>query len=518
MQPATSHLSAREQRFEHWRRTVGLFAGPAVFALVWWLPLASLEPRAHRLAAIAALVVTWWITEPVPIPATALVGAALMVVSGVAPAAAAFAPFASPTIFLFIGSFMIAEALAVHGLDRRVAARLLAVPWVGRSPLRVRLAFGALAGGLSMWMSNTATAAMLLPVATGVLAGGAAGTTANASKGLLLTLAYACSIGGVGTPVGTPPNLIAIGMLDNLTSRRIDFFRWMAVGVPVSLAMFGSLTLLARWLFPVGPARPAAVASAAGAPGASDGNGAIPTAARAAPAAAAASEPWTRAHTNCLVAFATAVVLWVAPGAIALLAGPSSGLYRLTSGRLDEGAVAILAAGLLFVLPVDWRRRQFTLHWSQAARIDWGTVLLFGGGLAIGHQMFDTGLAARIGHGLVQASGATSLWTITAVMTIVAVLTTEVTSNTAATNMLVPVAVAVAQAAGVSAAPPAMGVALGASLAYMLPISTPPNAIVYGTGRVPITDMIRCGLLLDVLSVAAVLVALRVLCPLLGLV
>lgn len=512
MLPATAHLSVREQRFEHWRRTIGLFAGPAIFLLVWWLPLASLDPRAHRLAAIASLVVTWWITEPVPIPATALMGAALMVVSGIAPAAAAFAPFASPTIFLFIGSFMIAEALAVHGLDRRVAARLLAIPWVGRSPLRVRLAFGALAGGLSMWMSNTATAAMLLPVAIGVLAGGSAGTTANASKGLLLTLAYACSIGGVGTPVGTPPNLIAIGMLDNLTGLRIDFFRWMAVAVPVSLAMFGSLTLLARWLFPVGPARPGPAASEAATPG-----GALPAAAQAASAPTPASEPWTRAHTNCLVAFAAAVVLWVAPGAVALLAGPASPLYRLTSGRLDEGAVAILAAGLLFVLPVDWRRRQFTLHWSQAARIDWGTVLLFGGGLAIGHQMFETGLAARIGHGLVQASGATSLWTITAVMTIVAVLTTEVTSNTAATNMLVPVAVAVAQAAGVSAAPPAMGVALGASLAYMLPISTPPNAIVYGTGRVPITDMIRCGLLLDLLSVGAVLAALRVLCPLLGL-
>lgn len=516
MEPATAHLSPQEQRVEHWRRTVGFFAGPAVFALVWWLPLASLEPRAHRLAAIASLVVTWWITEPVPIPAAALVGAALMVVSGVAPASAVFAPFASPTIFLFIGSFMIAEALAVHGLDRRVAAKLLAIPWVGRGPLRVRLAFGALTCGLSMWMSNTATAAMLLPIAIGVLAGGSAGTTSNASKGLLLTLAYACSIGGVATPVGTPPNLIAIGMLDTLTGRRIDFFRWMAVGVPVCLAMFGSLMLLTRWLFPVDAARTGAPSRAAGALGASAA--ASSTLARASSTDLAPAEPWTRAQTNCLVAFATAVALWVAPGAVALVAGPSSRLYQMASGRLDEGAVAILAAGLLFVLPVDWRRREFTLRWSQAARIDWGTVLLFGGGLALGQQMFDTGLAARIGHGLVQASGATSLWTVTTVMTIVAVLTTEVTSNTAATNMLVPVAVAVAQAAGVSAVPPAMGVALGASLAYMLPISTPPNAIVYGTGRVPITDMIRCGLLLDLLSVAAVLAALRVLCPLLGLV
>ncbi len=493
--PSFSHFEAR---FERWRRTSGFFAGPLVFLLVWLLPLGGLDPAAHRLAAIVSLVVVWWVTEPIPIPATALIGPALMVATGVTSAQSALAPFANPTIFLFIGSFILAEALAVHGLDRRVAGWLLSVRGVRRTPFRVRVAFGALAAGLSMWMSNTATAAMLLPVALGLLGGRLAGEGPHASRGLLLTLAYACSIGGVATPVGTPPNLIAIGMLGSLAGFEVDFFRWMAVGIPVSLVMFGALAVLTRCLYPVHPGAETVEPRRTAGP---------PEAAR-----------WGAAQTACLVAFSLAVVLWLTPGIIALVWGTSSRAYQVASSRLDESVVAILAAGLLFVLPINWRRREFALTWTHAAQIDWGTILLFGGGLALGQQMFQTGLAATIGRGLIEASGASSLWTVTGVMTAVAVLTTEITSNTASANMLVPVAIAVAQAAGVSAVPPAMGVAMGASLAYMLPISTPPNAIVYGTGRVPITAMIRCGLVLDALSVAITLAGLRVLCPLVGLI
>jgi sodium-dependent dicarboxylate transporter 2/3/5 len=218
-----------------------------------------------------------------------------------------------------------------------------------------------------------------------------------------------------------------------------------------------------------------------------------------------------------VVAFGLAVTLWITPGVLALARGADSDAYRFVSTRLDEGVVALLAASLLFLLPVDWKRRQFTISWARASRIDWGTILLFGGGLSLGRLMFTTGLAERIGRSLIATSGAESLWAVTAVMTAVAILTTEVTSNTAATNMLVPVALAVAKAAGISPIPPALGVAFGASMAYMLPISTPPNAIVYGSGLVPVTAMIRCGLLLDLVSFAVILAGLRLLCPLLGL-
>lgn len=502
VETAVPDVSAREAQFEWWRRSVGFFLGPIVFLLMLALPVGGLAPDAHRLAAVVSLVVVWWVTEPIPIAATALLGASLTVVLGVTSAQEALAPFASPTIFLFLGSFVLAEAIAVHGLDRRLAFGLLSRRWVGGNPWRVRLTVGLLAAGLSMWMSNTATAAMLLPVAIGVLGGVERAAGRPGAAALLLVLAYSASIGGVATPVGTPPNLITIGMLSQLVHRDIDFFRWMALGVPTAAMMYVALTVITSWLYPTDP-------EAARAP--QGGRVEVMGDLRE------RLGPYTRGETNCLVAFGTAVTLWLAPGVVAITAGTSSPAYRLIGSRLDEGVVALLAASLLFVLPVDWKRRRFTITWAQASRIDWGTILLFGGGLSLGRLMFTTGLAERIGRGLVMTSGAESLWAVTAVMTAVAIATTEITSNTAATNMLVPVALAVAGAAHVSPIPPALGVAFGASMAYMLPISTPPNAIAYGTGLVPLTAMMKCGLLLDLVSFLIIMGALRLLCPILGL-
>ena len=489
-------VSSVEERFERWRRRVGLPAGPAAGLLVWLLPLAGLTPDGHRLAAIVSGAVVWWITEAVPIPVTALFASALTVVFGLSPAQAALAPYASPTIFLFMGSFILGEAITVHGLDRRISGALLSVAWVGRSDVRVRMAVGALAVTLSAWMSNTATAAMLLPMAIGLAGGRAATGQRSPATGLMLVLAYAASIGGVATPVGSPPNLITIGMLEQLAGVEIDFFRWMALGVPIALIGYVTLVLLTGWLYP----------------------GARTAATRGAAAALRVGTPWTRGEVNCIIAFATAVVLWLIPGIAAIGWGASSAEAKWLGSRFDEGVVAIIAASLLFMLPVNWKRREFTVSWRQAVRIDWGTILLFGGGLSLGRLMFETGLAEAVGRGVLDLSGASSLWSVTAVMLIVAVLTTEMASNTAAANMLVPVAIAVAKTAGVSPVPPALAVGLGASMAFMLPISTPPNAIVYGTGRVPITSMISCGVLLDAVMCLVVLAVLYVLCPVLGLV
>jgi len=225
---------------------------------------------------------------------------------------------------------------------------------------------------------------------------------------------------------------------------------------------------------------------------------------------------WTRGQINCAIAFGCAVALWVLPGLLALGADAENAV-AVAAGRLDEGVVAVVAAGLLFVLPVDWRQRQFTLDWASASQIDWGTILLFGGGLSLGQLMFSTGLAAHIGGGLVQVSGAESLWAMTAVATLVAVALSEITSNTAAASMLLPVVLSITTASGINPVPPAIGACLGASLAFMFPISTPPNALAYGTGLVPITLMIRYGLVMDVIGFVIIMGGLRLLCPLLGL-
>lgn len=491
-------VSPAEVRFERVRRTVGLFAGPLIFAAVWGLPAPALSVPAHRLAAITSLIVIWWMTEPVPLPATALIGASLMVVCGVTSASDAFAPFANPTIFLFVGSFIIGQAATEHGLDRRLALSFLSLRAMQGSLVRVALTMAALTTVISAWMSNTATTAMMLPVAVGALrATGvlAHGRGRNAASIFLLSIAYAASIGGIMTPVGTPPNLIGIALIERIAQVRINFVTWMILAIPIAATTAAALFVLtARRV-------DAAVR-------------------RSAHSRLATIEPpkghWTVGQCNSAFALALAIVAWVLPGAAALLA-PEAALTRLLARHVHESVVAVLAASLLFLLPVDFSARRFTIDWKTAARIDWGTLLLFGGGLALGDQMFKTGLADVIGRTLVAASGAQTLWGITAMAIMVSMLLTEVTSNTAATNMLVPVVLSIAMAADVNPVPPAIGATMGASMAFVLPVSTPPNAIVYGSGMVPILTMARTGLLMDVLAFFVILIGLRVLCPLVGL-
>lgn len=491
---AHATLSDAEQRFEHLRRTWGFGLGPLAFVAMLLMPTPGLTDAAHQLAAIVTLVVVWWITEPIPIPVTALLGAGLAVVFGVAPATEAFAPFASPTIFLFIGSFIIGRAVGEHGLDRRLATALLAVPAIGRSLTRTRMAIAALVIVMSAWMSNTATAAMMVPLALGILnarsglsSGGRYGAT-----GLMLVVAFSASIGGMATPVGSPPNLITLGLLERTAGIRINFLTWMMLTIPISIAMGVLLVLAAGRKYPL-PALPGRAERLERQP-----------------------QHWSVGQRNCAIAFFTAVVLWITPGALSLLA-PDAPFVKLLVSRLDEAVVAVLAAALLFVLPIDWQKRQFTLDWRQAAAIDWGTILLFGGGLSLGRLMFETGLAASVGNSVVEMSGATSLWSITALAIVLGVILTEIASNTAAANMLVPVVISICQAAGVSPIPPSLGACLGASLAFMLPISTPPNAIVYGTGLVPIRAMLGFGVIMDILGGITIFTGLRILCPLLGL-
>jgi sodium-dependent dicarboxylate transporter 2/3/5 len=200
-----------------------------------------------------------------------------------------------------------------------------------------------------------------------------------------------------------------------------------------------------------------------------------------------------------------------------MLLGGEHASVKLLNARLPEAVVALIAALLLFVLPTNLRRGEFTLTWQDATKIDWGTILLFGGGLSLGALMFQTRVAAALGEGVIGLTGVDSLWGLTAVAVAMGIFLSETTSNTAAANMLVPAVIAMAQAAEVNPAPPALGACLGASFGFMLPVSTPPNAVVYGSGLVPIPKMVRAGVLFDLFGCLAIIIGLRVLCPLLGL-
>jgi solute carrier family 13 (sodium-dependent dicarboxylate transporter), member 2/3/5 len=494
-----------EGSFDRWRARVGLVVAPLACLALWLAPAGALSPPAHRLRAILALVVTLWITEAVPLPVTALLGPALCVVAGVGAAREVFRSFGDPVIFVFLGSFLLADAMVLHGLNRRVAFGILGLSAIGERPGRLLAAFGAITALISMWVSNTATTAMMFPIALAILreiarlraerSGEAAQAPTRYAAGLMLIAAFASSVGGLATPVGTPPNLIGIGLIQRTLGVGIPFFQWMAFALPLTVALVAFLIVY------LNATCPSEATSLAG------------------------SAAWIRsessrlgrlrpAERNTLVAFLVTVGLWVLPGVAALIAGSDAPLSNWLSRHVPEAVAALLGAALLFVLPTDLKQLEFTLDWEAAKRIDWGTILLFGGGLALGELMFTTGLAKALGEGLARGLDVRTPLGLVVLFTFVAVLVSEATSNTASATMVVPLAIGVAQGAGVDPLPPAIAACLGASMGSALPVSTPPNAIVYGSGYVPLLTMARHGIVLDLVGGLLIVATVTWLVPL----
>jgi sodium-dependent dicarboxylate transporter 2/3/5 len=481
-------------------RAAALLAGPAAFGLALAVPSVGLDLRTRIVAGVFAWAVAYWVTEAIPVAATALLASALTIVLGLAPARTVLAPYADPVIFVFLGSFVLAEAMRVTGLDRRFALAVLGARWATASPGRLLAALGLATCLISLWLSNTATTAIMLPVGLGVLRALGPLGDPGASRfpvGLLLMLTWASSV-AVGTPVASPPNLIAIAMLRELAGTRLTFFDWVAVTMPLTVAM-----LLLAWLV-------LHVRYGGGATAVADVRPAVERAREA-------LGPWTPAQRTVAFVFGLACAGWILPGAVAAVGAADAPAARLLEDHFPEAAVAMLAAVLLLLLPVDLRRGERVLSWEQASRIDWGTILLFGGGLSLGRMLFDSGLAERVGRGVVAVTGADGVWALTAVAIGLGVGLSEVASNTASASAVLPIVVALARGAGVSPVPPALGAALGASFGFVLPVSTPPNAIVYGSGLVPLREMARAGLWLDVTGACLIWLGLRLLCPPLGL-
>jgi sodium-dependent dicarboxylate transporter 2/3/5 len=298
---------------------------------------------------------------------------------------------------------------------------------------------------------------------------------------MMLITAFGASIGGMATPVGTPPNLIGIGMLERITGTDVTFFGWMALGLPAVVVLFGGLCTIMYF----GAVRGVTVGEGGG---------------DAVREELQRLGPVSRGERNVLAAWGVTILLWVAPGLFAISGLDQTSFARAYATAMPEGVAAMCGAILLFLVPIDWRARRFTLDWEQASRIDWGIVLLYGGGLALGELAFSTGLADAMGKGITVWLPSHTTMTLTVLFTGAAILLSEATSNTAAANMIVPVAIAVSQASGVRAIEPALGATLGASMGFMMPVSTPTNAIVYSSGYIPITAMMRYGIALDVLA------------------
>lgn len=483
-------MSPAEERFEYWRRRIGFVLGPIVFVALLMFPPPGLTPEAQRLSAALALAVIFWLTEAIPMAATALLAPALCIPLEVAKDKEVLAPFAHPSIFLFIGSFMLAEAMRVHGLDRRMALWLMTRRGVTRSPFTLFCALGSMTALLSMWMSNVATTAMMMPIALGVL-NACPGLHGNqrATCNLVLLIAFSASIGGLGTPVGTPPNLITMGYLKKLSGESISFFDWMKLAVPLVMV----LMVFLLWLL-----RPR---------GLSFGD-------RTALEAElrdqrAALGPVTPGQRNAGIIFCLALTLWMWPGLVELIMGRKMLGADWMQRHLPEETVGLICGLLVFLLPVNLKNWEFTLSWRQAAQIDWGTIFLFAGGLALGTQIFQTGLAKAMGEGMVAWLGQPGIWVLIAAGIGLSLLLSEATSNTASANVMVPLMIAIAQQSNLPVIPVALATGLACSFGFMLPVSTGPNALAYATGHVPLPRMIKAGIGLDLCGAVAVWLIIR---------
>jgi solute carrier family 13 (sodium-dependent dicarboxylate transporter), member 2/3/5 len=460
------------------RQRIGLAAGPLIpLALLLLDPPAGMSLQAWRTAALGLFMATWWITEAVPIPATALTPLVLFPLLGVLPLGATAAPYANPVIFLFMGGFVLALAMQRTDLHRRVA--LAVVRAVGVGPQRVVFGFMAATAFLSMWVSNTACTVMMLPIGVSVAQlvrpeSREGRMDFNFGIALMLGIAYAASIGGLATLIGTPPNaLLAAFMLESY-GFEIGFAQWLLVGVPLA-----AVALPLAWLVLVRLAFPIDIAEIPG------GQQRI------------ASEyeklgPISRAERAVGVIFVATATLWI----VRPLLDP------YVPG-LSDARIAIAAALATFLVPVNLPRGEFLMDWRTAERLPWGVLILFGGGLALAEAVTRSGLAGWIGAALGGAQAWPTVLVVLAV-TAVVVFLTELTSNTATAATFLPLVASLAIALGQSPLLLAVPAALAASCAFMLPVATPPNAIVYGSGYVTIPQMSRAGLWLNLIFIALI--------------
>jgi sodium-dependent dicarboxylate transporter 2/3/5 len=483
---------------------IGFVLGP--LALIAWFLFTTpgvLRPEAHRLAGILLLTFIWWVTEPIPIAATGLLAVVLCVVLGVGSDSgrdatrAVLAPFADPSVFFLLGGLFIGRAMMRHGLDRRLALSLLCTRWAGRSPGTLLMTVGLCVTLISMWISNTAAAAMMCPVTIGIISvlstNNAGFAHSRFATALLLITAFGASVGGIATPIGTATNVVALGYLrrPDVLGRSVDFLGWCAVGIPMMAIIFVGMFLWLRMLSPADRLN-------------------MPALREYLRTEYDQLGPWKRGEVNTLIVFLIVVALWIAPGVMAIAGAAEA--QRAFNRVLPEEIIALLAPVLLFLIPVDFGSRRFTLESADFQKIDWGTILMYGAALSLGVLMFRTGLAEVVGRGIFNWLGTNDLWVLTAVAIAAGILLSEVTSNTATASALLPVIHQLCVGAGVDPLFPLLGVTFAASFGSSLPVSTPPNAIVYSTGLTPVRRMIVGGLGVDVVAGIVIWSVLRIAC------
>jgi sodium-dependent dicarboxylate transporter 2/3/5 len=459
-------------------RLSGLVLGP-LLAIVMLLmsPPEGLSPQGWHIALIVVWMAVWWMSEAVPLAVTALIPLASFPLLDVATISGTAAGYAHPLIFLFLGGFLLARAMHVWSLDRRIAYGV--IRRVGTDPRLTIGACMAVTAFLSMWVSNTASAMVMLPIGHSIVSASADkmdGTRNDFAPALMLGIAYAATIGGMATLIGTPPNALFAGYMSAVYGIEIGFARWMAVGLPLVLVMLPLTWLvLTRLSFHI--------------PGKNDASVDRRWSGFVAPAG-----PMTTGERRVAILILVTAAAWVTRPLI-------DGLFPAVT--ISDAGIAIIAAILAFAIPVDLRRGRFLLSWSEAAEIRWDVLILFGGGLALASAIGASDLDSWLGNGIIIFENLPVL-VLLLVIGVFVVFAGELASNTAMAAVLLPIAGAAAVTMNASPQLLALSVALFATLGFMLPVATPPNAIVFSTGAVGMRHMIRAGLVMNIIGILVV--------------
>lgn len=473
---------------------IGFILGPALFTFIMlFLSPEGMSSEAKSVLASTVWIATWWITEAIPIPATSLLPIVLFPMTGVLGTGEVTASYGGTTIYLFLGGFLIALAMERWNLHKRIALTIIAV--IGTSTQRIVLGFMVATGFLSMWISNTATALMMVPIGSAIIYQMSSSMSGqknvivqedkNFSKALMLGIAYAASIGGLATIIGTPPNAILAGVIQEIYGVRISFVSWMMFGVPLTIVLLG---LTWYFLIKALPFKRKEI----------PGGGEIIKEQKNALGKASYEEKAV------LTIFLLTASLWIFYPFV-----PASWGWI----ALDDTMIAILAGVLLFIIPSINQRGTGLLDWQTAKNVPWGILLLFGAGLAIAAGFSKTGLAEWIGNQLTIVQGVQFIFVITIVTTLVIFLT-EITSNTATATMILPIMASLALAINIHPYALMIPAAVAASCAFMLPVATPPNAVVFASGKIRIVDMARIGFWINIFGIIIIVCAVYLLLPL----
>lgn len=454
--------------------------GPALFVLLLLFNPFGLDAKACKVVAVAALMITWWITEALPMPAVALSPLVLFPLMGISTISKTAAPYANEVIFLFMGGFMIGLAIEKWNLHKRIALGI--VKWTGTSGDRIVLGFIISTGFISMWLSNTATTMMMFPIASSVISvvraeGLDPKKTANFSLAIMLSIAYASNFGGIGTLIGTPPNVAYASFISKQYGYDISFANWMIVCLPVAILLCAGLYLImVKWLYPNRIA-------------------ASPELHDTICAELRALGKMSTQEKRVMGVFLLTAALWITRDL----------LNRIEGVKLDDNMIAVFGALLLFIIPAGNKenKKERLLAWNDTKKMAWGILLLFGGGITLANALQEAGLIELLGKWIAAYSGTNQLL-ILIVVTVVSIFISEVMSNIAQVIVLAPVVTGIAEAIHINPLMLGLPMTLAASCASMMPMGTPPNAIVFASGHIQLKQMIRVGFIMNLLSIVLI--------------